>query len=477
VRHPAGGGVHFAEIGKDLVSYGLMSGLAQASGLLLLPVLTRAFSVDEYGAVDVVATFVALCSTALQLALPNALARYWSQAAGEGERAALVVSLLLCIAGAGLAALLALVFAAEPLARWLLGTLAEGAYLQLGGAIALLTALAMIPSTVLRMQRRILAYNAVQLLATTLSVALAIGFVYGLGSGIRGVFLAQLLGAAASLALGLLLVRRLLSAQASGPALRRALAFGLPMLPGTLAAWVNAQIDRLLLLVFLGLDGVALFGVTARIASLVTFLLLVFRQAWGPYAMLLLEDPRRDRLYRDMLRYYAGGFAAVGLALCAVAPELFRWLVPEAYRGGIAILPWLVGAGVLHHSAAITTLGVLVSERTAGISWASALGIAVNLGIGLLLIPRFGIAGAAFGYLAAELTYTGLMWRSSQRRSSVRFDGRAALELFPVYVGGSLALLAAAQGLSGGASLAARAAILLAALAWIGWRTLPRRRD
>jgi O-antigen/teichoic acid export membrane protein len=447
-----------------------MSGLAQMGGLLLLPLLTRAFSVGEYGAVDVVATFVALLALAVQLALPNALARHWAESAGAGEREGLIASLLLCIGGCGLFVLLALAFLAEPLARLLLGPYAEPGFLQLGGAIATFAALATIPSTVLRMERRIVAYNAVQLVATTLSVLLAIAFVYGLGSGIRGVFVAQLAGAAASLALGLVLVRSRLAARASGRALRGALAFSLPMLPGTLAAWANAQLDRLLLLVFAGLGGVGVFGAAARIASLLGFLLLVFRQAWAPYAMLLLEDPARDAIYRRMLRVYAGGFAAAGLALCAAAPELFAWLVPQEYLAGLVALPWLVGAAVLHHSAAFTTLGVLVSERTAGISWASAAGIGINLGFGLLLIPRWGIAGAAVGSFLAELAYTGLMWRVSLRSSSVRFDTRAALETLGVYVAGSLALLAAVGRLEGSASAAVRAAIVLAAAAWIARR-------
>jgi O-antigen/teichoic acid export membrane protein len=466
---------HVFEVGKDLVSYGVLAGLAQMGGLLLLPLLTRAFSVEAYGAVDVVATFVTLLSTAVQLALPNALARYWAEAPSEAERGRLVVALLACVAGAGGLALLAVALAAAPLARALLGPLAESDYLVLGAGIALFGALATIPSSALRMQRRILAYNAVQLVATGVSVALAILFVYGLGSGIRGVFVAQGLAAAASFALGLALVRRLLAWPVSAAPLRRALGFGLPLLPGTLAAWVNAQVDRLLLLVLLGLEGVGLYGATARIASLISFALLVFRQAWTPYAMLLIQDPRRDALYRRMLRYFAGAFAVLGLALCAAAPELYAWLVPEAYRAGLLALPWLVGALVLHHSAALTNLGLVVSERTAAISWASGLGIALNAAVGLLLIPRFGIAGAALGYLVAELAYTALVARISQRSSSVRFDVRGACEVLAVYVAASLALLCAASRLAGPASLAARAAILLAAAAWIARRTLAAR--
>ena len=107
------------------------------------------------------------------------------------------------------------------------------------------------------------------------------------------------------------------------------------------------QADRVLLLAFVGLGGVGLLGVAVRIASLVQFATVVFRQAWQPHAMQLLDSPRRNDAYRRMLDYYAGGFATLGVWLSALAPELLAVAAPAEYADAYRALPWLVGAAVL----------------------------------------------------------------------------------------------------------------------------------
>jgi O-antigen/teichoic acid export membrane protein len=288
------------------------------------------------------------------------------------------------------------------------------------------------------------------------------------------VFIGQLVAGAGAFVIALALTRRHLTARLSLPSLRQALGFSAPMLPGRLGGWLNAQTDRLLLLLFLGLPGVALFGVTARIASVVQFLLLVFRQGWQPYAMMLLDDSGRNDVYCRMLNYYAALFASLGLALTAVSPELFALLVPEDYRGGYVVLPWLVGAAIFHHSASLTNLGVLVSARTGVVSVASAIGLIGNVVIASAMIPSFGIAGAAIGAFVSELAFTTILWRASVARSDVRFDIRVVLIVLATYVLGAIALLLASKALVGLPSAGLRAALLGVCLLSIARTALDR---
>jgi len=465
---------HFVRVGKDVLTYGFLSALSQMGGLILLPLLTRVFSVDEYGAVDIVATFVALLAAFAQFALPSAIARYFGQTTSEEERRQLFTTVLAFVALLGMALALLLSTAAAPLARLLLGDAAHADYLRLGCGIAWVRSLAAIPYMTLRMERRIVAFNLIQFFATTGYIVLALYLVLARGSGVRGVFIGQLVAGTGAFAIALALTRRHLTARLSVASLRRAVGFSGPMLPGHLGAWVNAQTDRLLLLFFLGLPGVALFGVTARIASLVQFLLLVFRQGWQPYAMSLIDDSGRNDVYRRMLNYYAAGFASLGLALTAVSPELFALIVPEDYRSGYVVLPWLVGAAIFHHSASITNLGVVVSARTGVISVASGVGLIGNVAIASALIPTFGIAGAAIGTFVSELGFTAILWRSSVARSDVRFDTRAILIVLTTYVVGAISLLLASKALVGLPSAALRAALLAGALLSIARAALDR---
>lgn len=459
-------------VARDLATYGLTSALSQAGGLLLLPILTRALSVDAYGSVDVVATFVAFLTMLLQASLPSAVARdYHSETNIEGP-ARLVSTLLAFIAAGGALIALSVSFAAEPLARWIFDDASAATYLRLGCGIALFSALLSIPYMTLRMERRIVAYNALRMLHTLCYVSLTFAFVVAGERGVSGVFEAQLITFAGVLCVSLFLIRAQLTPRLSIARLRAALSFSLPMFPGRVAVAINEQADRLLLLAFIGLGGVGLLGVAARVASVMQFGLVVFRQAWQPHAMMLLDDPKRGDTYRRMLNYYAGAFSILGLWLSAIGPEIFRFVVPPEYAAGYQALPWLVGAAILHHSVSITTLGPVETRETGILSTAPVLGMLLNVALAAILIPLLGIGGAAIGMFASTLLYTGLLWRRSVSTGGIPFDGAKASAAIVTYALASLALLTAWRELDDTASLAVRLGVALAATAFLVPRTL-----
>lgn len=467
-----GTGRHFRALGKDVLTYGLMAAVSQMSGLLLLPLLTRALSVDQYGTVDIITTFVSLITISMNLAMSNALSRYYKEVSGRQELSDLSSTLLLFVAGFGLLVTLAILPFASLISKLLLNSVAYGAFIWLGCWIAWLRSVASMPQAALRMERRILAYNVPNIVSTVIYVALALFFVFVLHAGVLGILVAQASSAALLLFVSLALTRRYLAPDFSKGHLRRALRFGLPQLPSLLSVWVNQQADRLILLAFVGLSGVALFGAAGRIAVVVTFLMSIFQLAWTPQAMIIIKEGERDDVYRRTFKYYAGGFAVLGLALTAISPEVFRLILPAEYHRAYVVIPWVIGAAVLHDTSMFTRLGMLVSEKTAGISIASWIAVALNVGIAIVLIKAFGFTGAAIGFFVAELVFTALLWRFSAQRVDIHFDTRSTLGVLLTYVIASIAVLVAAQAMTGAVSLASRVGVLLAAAVLIGFLTL-----
>ena len=202
------------------------------------------------------------------------------------------------------------------------------------------------------------------------------------------------------------------------------------------------------------------------------FATVVFRQAWQPHAMQLLDSPRRNDAYRRMLAYYAGGFATLGVWLAALGPELLSVVAPAEYADGYRALPWLIGAAILHQSVSITTLGPQAQRQTGVLSSTATLGMLANVALGFALIPRFGIGGAAIGSFVASLLHTTLLWRRSVADAGIPFDTATPLVAVATYAVASTALLAAWSGLDGPASTLARVGIATAASAVLVPRSL-----
>ena len=422
-----------------------MSALSQMSGLILLPLLTRIFSVDEFGTVDVIATFVAFLSTFIKCALPAAIARYFWDYERIEERAVFISSTLVFVSTLGITILFIISVSSKFFWHLLPIQEAYGEYITIGGWTALLSGVISIPTITLRLERKIVAYNLVNLFNTLIFLATALYFVLVVKTGVIGIFYAQVIAYGLASIIALCLIREYIVLKFSLKKLNRALKYSVPLFPARIMLILSAQIDRLLILFFLGLSGVGLFGAAFRISKIARFFIVLFRQAWQPYAMTILNAKDRNQVYRKMLNYYCGVFASIGILLTAMSPELFKLILPNTYHHGYFLTPWLVGAAILHRSGAMTHLGILVSEKTIFMSYISAATILMNISASIILIKAFGITGAAIGSFSAQLLYTSLLLRYSSQKSDVIFNIKKTAIILVIYIGVSIMILIIAK--------------------------------
>jgi O-antigen/teichoic acid export membrane protein len=230
--------------------------------------------------------------------------------------------------------------------------------------------------------------------------------------------------------------------------------------------------DRVILVALLGLGGVAIYGAAAKITKAFHFALAAFVQAWRPFAMVIIQTPERNEIYRRVLNYYAGVSCGLGLLVTALSPELLLVLVPSEYHQGYVVVPWLIGAAALHRSSAVTHLGILLSEKTAIESVISLLGVTINVALSLCLVPVLGVVGAAIGVFGGELVFTCLLAWFSSRESDLRFDWRIVLSVLLCFILASALLLLVQHLVPGPLSLVLRVAVLALALGSIGYLTI-----
>jgi O-antigen/teichoic acid export membrane protein len=466
---------HVRELSKDVLAYGSVTALSRLSGLILLPILTRVLSVAEYGIIDVIAVVVAVLSSIMRLALPQAISRLFWEISTPFKRSQLVTTVFAFAGCVGLAFAVGSSRAAPYLSSTLLGSTDYATFIRFGCWIALLDALIGVLRIVLRLDRRVLVVNGIDLFTSVSYAVLAVYLVVVRGSGLIGVFLAQALSQVGGLLLFAIFARGYFTARLSSDALKQSLRFSLPMFPGQLMTQANNHAGRVLILFLVGLPGVAIYAAAARLVQLVQFLLYSVMQAWEPYAMRLLQAPERDEIYGRMLKYFAAAFAVFGLVLTSVSPELLALLTPVEYGGAYLLVPWLLGAVVLQRSGMFTRLGVLIGKRTAVLSLAALLALAVNIALGLLLIPLLGEVGATIGMFVSQLCASVFLAWSTTRVSSIRFQREAILGTVASYVIGSGSLLVAAEIASPLISVLARLTILVVTVASICYLACDRR--
>lgn len=423
------------DFSKDMLVYGLMSALSRVTGLLLLPFLTRVFTTSEYGIIDIIAVSRGLLATLACLSLMNAIYRYFHHHESFQDKKKFISGIYLAVLITATIIMIAGIISSEIISKLILGSEVSSIYLSMAFIAAVLYSLSYISEALLRIERKIVKFNILNITYSVSYALLIMFFVMILDLQLIGVFLADIAAGSIKLILGLIWSRQYLTYNLSISYLTRSLRFSLPILPADLINWVSNQIDRFILLYFLGLSAVGILGAATRIAIIGQFLTTIFRQAWAPYSMSIIKAERKDRdsFYQQAMLIYSAVFASVGLLITCFSPEIFSIIVPPKYYQGHILIPWIIGAASMEASRSITSIGVSISERSHLNFYAASFGVCTNITLALVLIPILGIRGAVIGSFVSQLFFTSSLVYFSMRHAKIDFMPQKLLIIVVIY--------------------------------------------
>ena len=340
-------------------------------------------------------------------------------------------------------------------------------------------------------------FDLANLIAIASGAGQALGSVLALrlGHGLHGVLVAIVCGWLAGFVVGLLVVVwaapgfRWASPAAALRRTREALAFGGPVQVGNVIAVIHQQLDKLLLPRFASLALVAPYELGLRVSNAAAIVPYLMLGALLPEASALHargEHARLREMFQRAGRYVFVATAAMTAALMASADLLLAaWLGGPQPEAALALRGL-----VLALALALMTGPTSSVARGAGLTRPepeySLIALATHVALGVLLVPRFGLAGALTALVAGNLL--GGLWYMSRCLGVLGWPRLGSLaEPFGVPllsgIGGALAgtWLARALPASSGATawlsaglvgaLGAAAALLVAfAFRYVNWR-------
>jgi len=402
-------------LSSDTVSYGVGKLGEGIAALVLIPVLTRAFSPAEFGVWDVAMTFFMLSATAASLGLEPALGAFYFGTRDEARKK-LVASTSIWFRLLSSLAVAVPIFAFAPrISAVIFGTSEHAIYFRLIAVAVPFILGANIFKQLLRLDFSPWKFNIVSVGYAGAYAGLAILLVVRLDMGVVAVFWGILVAAAIFFVVGAIFSARHFSPRFSASALREMLGFGLPLVPLLFACWVIDFSDRYFLTRMATLEQVGIYSVGARISTIVLLFSTSFQMAWGPFALSIQhEDDARDRYSRGLHLYLCAALAgATGIVLFA-RPILVLLTQPKYYEAGIVIAP-LVFSIVLYGAFQVVNIGLIITKKTVLSSVAIAVGAVLNVTLNFLLIRPFGMMGAAAATLISYLAALVLLYIFAQR--------------------------------------------------------------
>jgi O-antigen/teichoic acid export membrane protein len=259
------------------------------------------------------------------------------------------------------------------------------------------------------------------------TVSTIVVFVAWLRRGAPGKIEAEALAAVVSAVVALSFLRPRM--RFSVTRLRRALGYGLPLVPHHLAGLVNALVDRFLLNAFLGLQAVGVYSMGARLAGVGMVVMVAVNQAFAPMFVKALKDVERSEASGDLdaaeqQRRDVASTAFVNVLVACVVAQIVTatgrevlelattrefvdsWRVIAPISASVVAWGWY---GTLSQSVAYRADTV---RRMPIITIASAVS---SYFLNRSLIPVYGMMGAALAALGAQMVMAALAFWFARR--------------------------------------------------------------
>ncbi|MDB4939404.1 MAG: polysaccharide biosynthesis protein [Labilithrix sp.] len=411
--------------GKRLVvqasHYSVASLFAMIAGLVSFPLFTRVFSVEDYGAMNLIGATVSVSVAIGKVGVQHSILRYHSEISAGKSRYTLeqlYSTTLVGMVASAIVVMLGVVLAAQVAPVAWLGDERLRVFLAIASPLIVIQVVESALINVVRAEQRTALLMKYQVAKKYLGLGLICIAVLLIARSLTAFYAASVIGEAGALAvLAAVLFRagkrlRPGMAQLSRPLYMELLGFGIPMMIGYELSGIVLSIgDRYVIGGILGEASLGLYGAAYNLCQYVQALVIVsVGQAIMPIYMQMWEQrgaTETAAFVSRSLRTYVLFGAPVIAGLAAVGPELLPALASEKYAAAAGILPWVIAGMVVDGTNSMVGAGLFIHRKTRTIMGIVLSSAALNVVLNLVLVPRVGIMGSAAAtlicYAAAAL--------------------------------------------------------------------------
>lgn len=207
------------------------------------------------------------------------------------------------------------------------------------------------------------------------------------------------------------------------------LRLGLSALPLSVAGWVIASSDRIIIARYLGGEQLGIYAANYTAADRVIggLAAAIFMFMWPRILSTHNEAPEQiEGAYRQATQLYCTATVGPAVAFVFFSPVVLRLFADSRYESGSPLMPVIAVAATF--SGLVTQLSrpVEVRKHYAVMSGVSICAAVTNIVLTVALVPRMGLMGAAvgtlLGYLTSALLYV-FIERSRLRQLPMGFVG------------------------------------------------------
>ena len=404
----------------ESVIYGLSKFIGVFASLLLTPIYTRILSKGDYGIMDIFLTWNNLLLTILPFGLMGALIRYYPEYKRDIKSMTGTILVFLLVVG-GLYCLTLLSFQETIISGVFNNQITFELYL-INIAIVIGSVFFSFSLSILRCEFKKTIFLLLSLLNIFLIVTLGFIFVYFDQMGVIGFFRASLITVVIMNILGFIAVRKKIALNWNRTIFRQLFNYSIHVLGVNILFQLVTFLDRKIILNYSSVDQLGIYAIGAKISSILNLIFSALLLGWRPRAMTLKDNPDLKKIMQVLHDFSWIALFPIIFLFFIFNKEIIQFYAPS-YNAALLVIFFLsmsiifIGFNNLFYNT-----GLLILSKTKYITYASLISISTNTTISILLAPRYGINGVAFGTFVGSFLWVIMQYLFNRKLFKIKFN-------------------------------------------------------
>ncbi len=426
----------FKSLLKQGFTYGLGEAINKSIYILLIPLYVRYLSPSEFGQYCLLLITANIIIMIFSANLGSSLLRSYYDYKFDNDRNDLITTAFLITSGLSISLIIFGYLFSGIISKLILTT--EKSHflfiMLLAGAFQVMN---QIPLNVLRAKMQAKKFIISNISLTLLHIILVIFFLVFLNMKVSGLVFSFLIYSILSFLLFYALIFKNIWSNFNPSEFYKLFAFGLPLIPSGIAIFIMNSSGSFFLKYFTSLSQVGIYNIAYKFGMITQFLLVLpLAKTWNPIMLAVKDKPFANKFYSKTLTYYVFAGILVLLSISIIAKELLIVFTNEQYVVGYKIVPlillsyFFVGFGRVSSG-----VGINLKRKTKYDMYSFVIASILNLFLNYLLIPKFGIMGAAVATCLAYLCAVTLKFFYSRKLYRINYEfNRVFLILFTGFI-------------------------------------------
>ncbi len=395
-------------------NYSIGSLLVTFAGFISFPILTRLLSQADYGLLSLVGATLTLLVALGKLGLQNPIIRFYSDAESNRDGWNLdkyYSTIILGMVVIGVVITVAWLVLVYFVSDNILGDEQLRFLFILTSALVLIRVMDSAFSNIYRAKQKsklLSTYRVYRRYATLLLVVITLFYI---SNSLFGLYIATIFVELISVfILGFMLLKhQSITTNSFSPfLLKQMLIFGIPLVGHELAWVLHNTGDRYLIQWMMGSEQLGSYAAAYNLSDYVRVIVIMsLYQALPPIYLKIWSD-EGEKATRHFIEKSLHFYIMVALPIVAgvsvVGPTLLTILATEKFSSGAVIIPYVIAGMVINGSAVMFGAGLYIHKQTKILMVLMLVSAVFNVLLNMVLIPRYGIEGAA---IATLISYTG----------------------------------------------------------------------